>query len=529
MSEIERKTYKVKRRAVLASGYSEAGASTVRRALKGFKAISAAPYMDIDFNNRTLRQRGRILFMSAPVATSAIVTNRSKVVGTGLTLKSAIEREFLGLSPEAAKKWQSETEHEFRMWASKKENCDATGINNFDGIQQLAIMSWLMSGDCFALFKRYDPTPTCPYGLRLHLVEADRVSTPHSFGAAIIPGQNTEGINQNNKNPIHDGVEVDKNGRIVAYHVCNTYPYQMTTTPAEWVRVEAYGKLTGLPNILHIMAAERPDQYRGVTFLAQVIEPLLNLNRYTQSELMAALVQSFFSAWISTETDKNELPINEVSAGDVGGVPTEPDDGVSTHENEYEMGPGTVNHLAEGEKVTFGNPSIPTAGFDKFVRNICRQIGAALEIPHDVLMKEFNASYSASRAALMEAWEAFRMRRKWLVDDLCQPVYEVWLAEAVALGRIKAPGFFVDPRIRAAWCGAHWIGPVQGHLDPVKEVKADIMAINEGLKTREMVTREYGSGDWYENVEQLRQENDAIRRARKGMEGQRKDKEVPST
>ena len=317
----------------MASGYSEAGASTVRRALKGFRAISTAPYMDIDFNNRTLRQRGRILFMSAPVATSAIVTNRSKVVGTGLTLKSAIEREFLGLSPEAAKKWQSETEHEFRMWASKKENCDATGINNFDGIQQLAIMSWLMSGDCFALFKRYDPTPTCPYGLRLHLVEADRVSTPHSFGAAIIPGQNTEGINQNNKNPIHDGVEVDKNGRIVAYHVCNTYPYQMTTTPAEWVRVEAYGKLTGLPNILHIMAAERPDQYRGVTFLAQVIEPLLNLNRYTQSELMAALVQSFFSAWISTETNKTEVPINEVSAGDVGGVPTEPDDGVSTHEN----------------------------------------------------------------------------------------------------------------------------------------------------------------------------------------------------
>lgn len=527
MSEMERKVFRAKSRTILASGYSEAGASTVRRALKGFKAISTHPYMDIDFNNRTLRQRGRILFISAPVATSAIVTNRSKVVGTGLTLKSAIDREFLGMSPEAAKKWQSETEHEFRMWASKKENCDATGINNFDGIQQLTIMSWLMSGDCFALFKRYNPTPTCPYSLRIHLVEADRVSTPHSYGAALTPGQVTEGKNRDNGNPIHDGVEVDNHGRIIAYHVCNTYPNQRTTQPAAWTRVKAYGDTTGLPNILHIMSAERPDQYRGVTFLAQVIEPLLNLNRYTQSELMAALVQSFFSAWITTDTDKAEIPINEVSAGEAGGVSQEIGDEVSRHENEYELGPGTVNHLADGEKVVFGNPSIPTAGFDKFVRTICRQIGAALEIPHDVLMKEFNASYSASRAALMEAWEAFRMRRKWLVDDLCQPVYEVWLAEAVALGRVKAPGFFVDPRIRAAWCGAHWIGPVQGHLDPVKEVKADIMAINEGLKTREMVTREYGSGDWYENVEQLRQENEAIRRARKGLEGQNNNKEVP--
>lgn len=522
------RVYRARKGAVMASGYSEAGASIVRRALKGFKAFSSHPYMDIDFNNKTMRQRGRMLYMSAPVATSAIVTNRSKVVGTGLTLKSAIDREFLGMSPEAAKKWQRDTEREFRMWASKKENCDATGINNFDGIQQLAIMAWLMSGDAFTLLKRYEATPVCPYGLRLHLVEADRVSTPHTYGAMMIPGQSTEGINATNKNSIHDGVEVDGQGRIVAYHVCNTYPGQIGTKKAEWARVEAYGKVTGLPNILHIMSAERPDQYRGVTYLAQVIEPLLNLNRYTQSELMAALVQSFFSAWISTETNKSEIPINEVRAGDVGGVSQEAGDEVSHSGNEYEMGPGTINHLGENEKVVFSNPSIPTAGFDKFVRTICRQIGAALEIPHDVLMKEFNASYSASRAALMEAWEAFRMRRKWLVDDLCQPVYEVWLAEAVALGRVKAPGFFVDPRIRAAWCGAHWIGPVQGHLDPVKEVKADLMAINEGLKTREMVTREYGSGDWYENVEQLSQENEAIRKARKGLEGQNKNKEVPS-
>ncbi len=37
----------------------------------------------------------------------------------------------------------------------------------------------------------------------------------------------------------------------------------------------------------------------------------------------------------------------------------------------------------------------------------------------------------------MDAWEDFRMRRKWFVDDFCQPVYEVWLAEAVARGVSK--------------------------------------------------------------------------------------------
>ena len=48
-----------------------------------------------------------MLYMSAPVATSAINTNRTKIVGTGLTLKATVDRNVLGLSPEKAKEWQS--------------------------------------------------------------------------------------------------------------------------------------------------------------------------------------------------------------------------------------------------------------------------------------------------------------------------------------------------------------------------------------------------------------------------------------
>ena len=100
-----------------------------------------------------------MLYMSAPLATSAVNTNRTKVVGVGLTLKSAINREVLGLSPEAAKDWQRKTEAEFHLWADRKQSCDAIGMNNFDALQQLALVSWLMSGDVFPIFKRYNYTP----------------------------------------------------------------------------------------------------------------------------------------------------------------------------------------------------------------------------------------------------------------------------------------------------------------------------------------------------------------------------------
>lgn len=273
------------------------------------------------------------------------------------------------------------------------------------------------------------------------------------------------------------------------------------------------------PEILHIMESERPDQYRGVPLIAPIIEPLLQLRRYTESELLAALVQSFFTAWIVTDTPKNAIPFDETGSGDLGGVPVDNPkaDNASHSPNEYEMGPGTVAHLGKGEDIKFGNPNIPTAGFDTFVKTLCKLMGGAIEMPYELLLKEFNASYSASRASLLEAWEGIKMRRAWLVGSFCQPVYEIWLSEAVARGRVIAPGFFDDPLVRAAWCGARWIGPVQGTLDPKKEVEAAVLQTHHGFRTHEQVTRELGGGDWEDNVAELAHENEQLKAA--GSEG----------
>lgn len=503
-----------------ASGYSEAGASHKRRALRAFFPNSNSPSSDIHDNADTLRQRSRMLYMSAPVATSAINTNRTKVVGTGLTLKSTIDRDVLGLTPEAAKEWQTKAEAEFRLWAENRRNCDAMGMNNFYGLQQLALKSWLMSGDVFAVVKIRDVDKLHPYALRLHLVEADRVSTPNRYGSAIDILGYTVGKNPDNGNKILDGVEVDSSGAVVAYHIRNTYPHEwLNSEETVWQRVEVVGKKTGLPQVLHIMESERPDQYRGVPLVAPIIEPLLQLRRYTESELLAALVQSYFTAWIVSDAPKDAIPFNETGSGDLGGVPVENPqmDNASHSTNEYEMGPGQVEHLAKGEDIKFGNPNIPTAGFEQFVKTLCKLMGGAIEMPYELLFKEFNASYSASRAALLEAWEGFKMRRTWLVDSFCQPAYEIWLSEAVARGRVIAPGFFDDPLLRAAWCGARWIGPVQGSLDPAKEVNAAILQTHHAFKTHEQVTLEMGGGDWTENAEQLARENELLKAA--GSEG----------
>ncbi|MCH5894346.1 phage portal protein, partial [Salmonella enterica] len=78
----------------------------------------------------------------------------------------------------------------------------------------------------------------------------------------------------------------------------------------KWERIPAYGKKTGRRNVLHVMQDwERPGQRRGVPVLAPVIEALKQLGRYTDAELVAAVVSGLFTVFVKTEAP--EGPIGE--------------------------------------------------------------------------------------------------------------------------------------------------------------------------------------------------------------------------
>lgn len=481
------------------SGYDESGASRNKNSMRGWLASSKSPQEDIDRNIPILRQRSRSLYMSAPLAVSAIKTNRTNIVGEGLRLKSTIDAAFLRMTPEAAAEWQRNTEREFELWADSKF-CDSTRVNNFYEIQQVACLSWLMNGDACALVEYERPTPAFPYGLRVHLIEADRVSTPHTSGTAV----NLYATESTTGNRIFNGVEVTDAGRVVAYHICSTYPNSQLRAAKKWQRVKAFGDKTGTPNVLMIFEAERAEQYRGVPYLAPVIESLKQLTRYSEAEMMAAVINGFFTVFITSEGNTGEMGFTGV---------LDDEDRVSDDDLNYELGPGMVNVLKPGEKIDIADAKRPSSNFDAFTTALAKYVGAALEIPVELLIKSFNSSYSASRAALLEAWKAFRMKRKWLAADFCQPLYEIFLTEAIANGRIKAPGFFLDPAIRKAYCRAQWNGPAPGMLDPVKEATAAEKRIAIGVSTRQRESIEMTGTDFDANVAQLARENQLMKEA----------------
>lgn len=478
------------RLSLINSGYGNYGASYSRNSLKGWNSFGGSADEDIHDNLTTLRQRSRDLYCGVPLATAALKTMRTNVVGQGLMLKSQIDYEYLGLSKDEARQIEIKIEREFRLFADS-QNCDSTRLDNFYELQQLAFLNWLMSGDVVVLLPMKKRAGSV-YELNIQLIEADRICTPDD---------------KTYDDNIHDGVETDAGGEVIAYYIAKNHPFAINCKGIqEWKRVKAFGSKTGRRNVLLISNRERIGQIRGTPFLAPIIEALKQLGRYTDAELMAAVISGFFTVFIEKDGVSEEIPLGEID-------PTEGDGSLATEPNNISLGNGAIVDLQEGEKANAINPGRPNANFGGFVQSICSQIGAALEIPYEVLMKHFSSSYSASRGALLEAWKTFNMYRGWLSRDFCQPVFEEWMTEAVAKGRISAPGFFTDPLVRKAYCGAKWNGPTQGQLDPVKEVNAAVTRIEHGLSTHDTEAQELTGSNFYANIRQLGDENRLIKEA----------------
>ncbi len=468
---------------VFNQGYGDHGASRRKNSLKAWNPAAGDAEEDIHVNLDELRPRARDLYMGGSLANGAIKTLRTNIIGTGLRLKPSFDADFLRLSEDQAGRLKRQIEREFALWSESKD-CDAAGMHNFYELQQLAFLSWMMSGDAFVLLPFLSRKHTI-YDLRIRLLEADRCSNPL-----------TKEIAMNNK--LSNGVEVDSDGMVVAYWFSDKHPGSSLAMPTKWTRVAVIGEESGRRNVLHLMEAERPEQRRGVPILAPVIESLKQLERYTEAELMAAVISGMFTVFIETESQEpGEFGVSLPPVDNPTGEPLPPTD------EDLRLGNGAVQFLQPGEKATIANPGRPNSGFDPFVTAILRQVGASLELPYELLLKHFTASYSASRAALLEAWKMFRMRRSWMSADFCQPIYEEWFAEAVIKGRIDAPGIFDDPLLFKAYTKAEWHGPSQGQLDPVKEANAAVIRVQNGFSTRAREAAELTGSEYESNVRQL--------------------------
>lgn len=466
------------------------GASS-KRSLRAWDASPAGPNAITRGSAGLLRHRARDLVRNSPIASAALHTKRNSVVGTGLVPQPRVDREALGVSDAEADTFERAAADIISEWSRR---ADVARRQTFGGLQRLAYTTAVVSGDAFAL-RRFKERDGDVLGVRVQLIEPERVTNPQW---------------RPDTGDLMGGVEIDADGEPVAYHVLDHHPGEIHyLTQPHWTRVPALGQASGLTQVLHLYHQERPEQVRGVSALAPIIEPLKQLSRYTEAEIQAAIISSFFTVFVRTETEQGiDGLFGDSSQPDPTGRGTAGQE--VDRANDIRLAPGAVMNLGEEERIDIANPQRPNQAFDGFVAAMLRQVAGALDLPYEVLVRNFTASYSASRAALEMAWQGFRLERQWLIEQFCQPIYEWVIWEAVARERLHAPGFLRDPLIRQAWLGTEWVGPSRINLDPNREMSAAERAVKLRVTTRQRIAREYYGSDWDAVERQLSKEDERI-------------------
>ena len=462
------------------------GASKSRNSTKGWTTYTNDPDSQNSGDIQTLRDRSRDQARNNPMAAGALLNVKTYVVGDrGPKLNAQLDGEFLGMDESATEDREKTIQREWDLYFN---NCEFDLDRELCGPDFLTqvVYNWFSSGDVFTV-RAYKKRTGSPYGTKLQNIEADLCTNPDYIADGETPSADTyAGVT----GPVYSGIEKDPvTNAPVAYYFKNKFSGSSNRDEIKWTRVPAFDR-RGRKNVIHMHIKDRPKQSRGVPYFAPILEPLKQLERYTDAELMAAVTSGLFSVFVTSPEGRSMSPI-------AGSNQTESKD------DAIEMGYGNVVGLKSGETIETTSPGRPNPNFDPFFDSIIKQIGVALGQPSEILLKAFQSSYSASRAAMLEAWRFFDSIRGMVNRNWLEYVYENFYEEAVALQRIPAPGYIRgDETIRRAWRNRLWVWPAKGMIRPEVEIKAITQSKDAGFTTMEEATAQVNGGDYNSNYPQ---------------------------
>lgn len=385
-----------------------------------------------------IRAKARHLVRNNPYAESALDTISTHVVGPyGIGTRHKSTR-----AAEAWKRWSESTD------------CDADGVNDFAGIQDLAFRTIAESGEVILRRRRRRLSDGFAVPLQIQVLEPDYLDTSKS------------GTLPNGAGVIVHGVEFDAIGRRVAYWMFRDHPGAATRVSSlvgASVRVPA-------SEVSHAFKSTRAGQARAISWFAPTLLKLSDFDEFDDATLMKQKI----AACLAVFTRDVEGPDSPVGRG-----PRDPNADPLADTLE----PGMITRLQPGEDIEVVQPP-STNEYAAFAKSQLQAIATGLGVTYEDLTGDYTGlPYSAARMSRMRHQRKVE-RWQWriAVPRICMPVWQ-WYAEAAVLAGVISEADAAPPE---------WITPPLPMLDPDKEVAANRRAVRSGQKTPQMVLREAG-------------------------------------
>jgi len=384
-----------------------------------------------------VRDRARDLCRNNPYATGGVGSIVSNSVGTGIICQPFSSD-------------QSKADRALTLWRKWSESidCDADGLHDFNGLQNLAFRSMVEGGEALVVrrWRKTNAGYKIPVPFQVQVLEGDYIDTAKSFEVGQSGGY------------ILQGVEFNAVGRRVAYWLFDRHPGEAITVNGKSSLVS---KRVDAKDIIHLFRADRAGQVRGIAWAAPCILRLKDFDLFEDAVNMRMQIAACFSAFVGDI----EAP------AEAGGAKSSLSDKLS---------PGAIEILPPGKTITF--PNLPTAQDDGHSIRMLRSIAKGLGISYEVLSGDYsNVNYSSGRMGWIEMHRNIESWR-WItfIPRMCNPVY-AWFQEAASL-----VGQSMDDVLPL------WTPPKREMIDPTKEIPAERDAVRSGFKSLSESIRESG-------------------------------------
>ena len=415
-----------------------------KRRLKTFHASRAHVNTLIQAAGADMIARARYLIRNNGYAANAVESWAGNAVGTGIKPSSGIADAVL-------------KDRVQRLWLRWTDESDAEGLTDFYGQQRRAARELFIAGEVFFRIRPRRPEDGLSVPLQLQMLPAEMLPLNHNQAL-------------DNGHRIRQGIEFDRIGRRVAYHFLRRHPGDITDPglAGETVRVPA-------ESVLHIVDPVDAGQLRGVSRFSPALVKLFLLDQYDDAELDRKKVAAMFVGFVR----RPERELDNTADRDDQGEPLLP------------LEPGQLQMLDDGEDITFSAPADVGGNYESFQYRTLLQVAAALGLPYANLTADMlKANYSNTRAALLE----FRRRiesfqHSVIVYQMCRAVWARWMDMAVVSGQLALPDY---EQRRADYLDCNWLPPRWDWVDPLKDIRAETLAIQSGFKSRTQAIGERG-------------------------------------
>jgi lambda family phage portal protein len=408
--------------------------------------------------------------------------------------------------------FQEEVESKFDLWADAQYHWpDSEGKKTLTELVRLAVGVYVAGGEVVGIADWMPRGERRPFRTAFQMIDADRLSDPLDQGAY--------------RNPrMRKGVEVDERGRPVAYYFRNTHPsegaFQDWTLIQEnqWTRVPA-NRPWGRQNVLHIFEQNRPFQSRGISTVSSALTEMRMFKHLNKTQLQKAVIAATYATSIEAELPQDITAALGAGYAQDGNATTQWMLDYLNSVQEYSggaknlhMAGASIPVLPPGAELKIQNPGTVGPDYEPYVASILRYIASSFDLSYEQFSRDYtNTNYSSARASIGEMWKSMQVRKKMVAERIASFIYTLWLEEAInsnqieALKRKNVPLYY-EGLNSVAYSHCEWIGAGRGMIDPLKETQADVLALKNGLDTKENVIARRSGQDWRRVGKQISRE-----------------------